>query len=125
MDSEDDMHDANDVESLDDDFYSGETEDAPMDYYSDYDDDADDYFDDADDSDRMESRRPEVSPPPITLWICLQFIAELEMLPFFTNREKKNSKKNINWRSLLALKCGCKEIKRTKFEALRDFLFIY
>lgn len=25
MDSEDDMHDANDLESLDDDFYSGET----------------------------------------------------------------------------------------------------
>lgn len=55
------MHDANDVESLDDDFYSGETEDAPMDYYSDYDDDADDYFDDGDDSDRNESRRSEVS----------------------------------------------------------------
>lgn len=50
------MHDANDVESLDDDFYSGETDDAAMDYYSDYDDDADDYFDDAD---RVESRRPE------------------------------------------------------------------
>ena len=50
------MHDANDVESLDD-FYSGETEDAPLDYYSDYDDDADDYFDDAD---KIESRRPEV-----------------------------------------------------------------
>lgn len=60
MDSEDDMHDANDIESLDDDFYSGETEDAPMDYYSDYDDVADDYFEDADDSDRIESRRPEV-----------------------------------------------------------------
>ncbi|XP_014521929.1 probable E3 ubiquitin-protein ligase ARI7 [Vigna radiata var. radiata] len=59
MDSEDDMHDANDIESLDDDFYSGETEDAPMDYYSDYDDVADDYFEDADDSDRIESRRPE------------------------------------------------------------------
>ncbi|KAE9600394.1 hypothetical protein Lal_00045480 [Lupinus albus] len=60
MDSEDDMHDANDVESLDDDFYSGETEDAPMDYYTDYDDDdADDYFDDGDDSDRLQSRRPE------------------------------------------------------------------
>ncbi|TKY67445.1 E3 ubiquitin-protein ligase ARI7 [Spatholobus suberectus] len=56
MDSEDDMHDANDVESLEDDFYSGETEDAPMDYYSDYDDDAGDYFDYAD---RIESRRPE------------------------------------------------------------------
>ena len=56
MESEDDMHDANDIESLDDDFYSGETEDAPLDYYSD--DDADDYFDDAE---RIESRRPEVS----------------------------------------------------------------
>ncbi|KAK7341591.1 hypothetical protein VNO80_24526 [Phaseolus coccineus] len=55
MESEDDMHDANDIESLDD-FYSGETEDAPLDYYSDYDDDADDYFDEAD---RIESRRPE------------------------------------------------------------------
>ncbi|KAL5169272.1 putative E3 ubiquitin-protein ligase ARI7 [Glycine soja] len=54
MESEDDMHDANDIESLDDDFYSGETEDAPLDYYSD--DDADDYFDDAE---RIESRRPE------------------------------------------------------------------
>lgn len=53
------MHDANDVESLedDDDFYSGDTEDASMDYYSDYDDDAGDYFDDAD---KIESRRPEV-----------------------------------------------------------------
>ncbi|KAK4254869.1 hypothetical protein QN277_007948 [Acacia crassicarpa] len=59
MDSEDDMHDANDVESLDDDFYSGETEDIPMDYYSDYDDDADDYFDDGDESDKPESRRSE------------------------------------------------------------------
>ena len=56
MESEDDMPDANDIESLDDDFYSGETEDAPLDYYSDY--DADDYFDDAE---RIESRRPEVS----------------------------------------------------------------
>ncbi|QHO30558.1 putative E3 ubiquitin-protein ligase [Arachis hypogaea] len=52
------MHDANDVESLDEDFYSGETEEAPMDY-NDYDDDADDYFDDADDSDRIDSRRHE------------------------------------------------------------------
>ncbi|CAL5200088.1 unnamed protein product [Lathyrus oleraceus] len=59
MDSEDDMHDANDLDSLDDDFYSGETEDAPMDYYTDYDDDADDYFDDGDDSDPADSRRPE------------------------------------------------------------------
>ncbi|KAJ7980717.1 RBR-type E3 ubiquitin transferase [Quillaja saponaria] len=59
MDSEDDMHDANDVESLDDGFYSGENEDAPLGFYSDYDDDADDYFDDADDSDRTESHRME------------------------------------------------------------------
>ena len=27
------MHDANDVESVDDEFYSGEAEEAPMDYY--------------------------------------------------------------------------------------------
>ncbi|CAL0332465.1 unnamed protein product [Lupinus luteus] len=60
MDSDDDMHDANDVDSLDDDFYSGETEDAPIDYYSDYNDDDDDnddndddYFDDGDDSDKL------------------------------------------------------------------------
>ncbi|XP_054811962.1 probable E3 ubiquitin-protein ligase ARI7 isoform X10 [Prosopis cineraria] len=59
MDSEDDMHDANDIESLDDDFYSGETEDVPLDFYSDYDDDADDYFDDGDESDKIEARRPE------------------------------------------------------------------
>ncbi|KAL9296516.1 hypothetical protein ACSQ67_022412 [Phaseolus vulgaris] len=63
MESEDDMHDANDIESLDD-FYSGETEDAPLDYYSDYDDDADDYFDEAD---RIESRRPERNYWPINL----------------------------------------------------------
>lgn len=63
MESEDDMPDANDIESLDDDFYSGETEDAPLDYYSDY--DADDYFDDAE---RIESRRPEVS-----LWLSSFF----------------------------------------------------
>ncbi|KAI5390687.1 probable E3 ubiquitin-protein ligase ARI7 [Lathyrus oleraceus] len=57
MDSEDDMHDANDMESLDDDdFYSGDTDDAALDYYSDYDDDAGDYFDDAD---KIDSRRPE------------------------------------------------------------------
>jgi len=74
MDS-DDMHDANDVESLDDDFYSGETEDAPMyDYSDDYDDDNnnnndnndadDDYFDDgADDSDLAQSRSTEVVKP--------------------------------------------------------------
>lgn len=65
------MHDANDVESLDDDFYSGETEDAPMDDYSDdYDEDNnnnndnndadDDYFDDgADDS--AQSRSTEIN----------------------------------------------------------------
>ncbi|CAI8588477.1 unnamed protein product [Vicia faba] len=46
--------------SLNHDFYSGETEDAPMDYYSDYDDDADDYFDEGDASDHADSRRPEV-----------------------------------------------------------------
>ncbi|PNY10795.1 putative E3 ubiquitin-protein ligase ARI8-like protein [Trifolium pratense] len=60
MDSEDDMHDANDIESLDDDFYSGETEDVPMDYYSD--DSDNDYYDDGgDDSDPAESRRTEQS----------------------------------------------------------------
>ncbi|XP_059443482.1 probable E3 ubiquitin-protein ligase ARI7 isoform X2 [Corylus avellana] len=74
MDSEDDMHDANDVESVEDDFYSGETEDTPMDYYcSDYDhnndedaedeDDDDANFDfvedDMDDSADIASRRPE------------------------------------------------------------------
>ncbi|KAL5099666.1 hypothetical protein RYX36_003993 [Vicia faba] len=46
--------------SLNHDFYSGETEDAPMDYYSDYDDDADDYFDEGDASDHADSRRPEM-----------------------------------------------------------------
>ncbi|XP_075660414.1 putative E3 ubiquitin-protein ligase ARI7 [Castanea sativa] len=82
MDSEDDMHDANDVESVDDEFYSGEAEDAPMDYYcseydnidedveveyeedEDEDDDDDDanfdfVEDDADDSIDIESRRAE------------------------------------------------------------------
>lgn len=80
MDSEDDMHDANDVESVEDDFYSGGTEDSPMDYYcSDYDhnndedaegeddddDDDDANFDfeedDMDDSADIVSRRPEVN----------------------------------------------------------------
>ncbi|GAU28146.1 hypothetical protein TSUD_313050 [Trifolium subterraneum] len=56
MGSGDDMHDANDIESLDDDFYSGGTEDDPMDNYSDYDDDAAE-----DDSDPAESRRTEQS----------------------------------------------------------------
>ena len=81
MDSEDDMHDANDVESVDDEFYSGEAEEAPMDYYcseydnidedveleyeEDEDDDDDDanfdfVEDDADDSIDIESRRAEV-----------------------------------------------------------------
>ena len=96
MDSEDDMHDANDVESLDDDFYSGETEDAPMDYYSDYDDEADDYFDDADDSDRVESRRPEVgllpcSPSLSQLNFCSLYCSVelcVFLLPVFTNCEE-------------------------------------
>ncbi|KAI9086837.1 hypothetical protein K1719_031160 [Acacia pycnantha] len=57
MDSEDDMHDANDVESLDDDFYSGDTGDVPLDYYSDYDDGADDYVDDGDESDMTRSEQ--------------------------------------------------------------------
>lgn len=83
MDSEDDMHDANDVESLDDDFYSGETDDnAPMDYYSDYDDDADDYFDDADDSDRIQSRRPEVVDSlRFSSLFVFNFVFELSMVP--------------------------------------------
>ena len=48
MDSEDDMMDANDVESVDDDFYSGDMED---DYYSDgvYYDNGDDDVNDDDD----------------------------------------------------------------------------
>jgi ariadne-1 len=48
MDSEDDMMDANDVESVDDDFYSGDMED---DYYSDgvYYDNDDDVVNDDDD----------------------------------------------------------------------------
>lgn len=59
MDSEDDMHDANNMESLDDDdFYSVDNHDGALDYYSDYDDDVGDYFDDAD---KIESCRPEVS----------------------------------------------------------------
>ncbi|MCI56449.1 putative E3 ubiquitin-protein ligase ARI7-like, partial [Trifolium medium] len=55
MDSEDDrsMHDDND------DFYSGGTEDGPMDNYSDYDEDAADAVED--DSDPVESRRTEQS----------------------------------------------------------------
>ncbi|KAJ4840373.1 putative E3 ubiquitin-protein ligase ari7 [Turnera subulata] len=49
MDSEDDMMDANDVESVDDDFYSGEMDaDCYSDDYGDYDDDVDE--DDDDDS---------------------------------------------------------------------------
>lgn len=57
MDSEDDMHDANDAESLDDDFYSGET---AMD--SDDGDAADYEFidNDSDDSDDLLSRRSQV-----------------------------------------------------------------
>lgn len=56
MDSEDDMHDANDAESLDDDFYSGET---AMD--SDDGDAADYEFidNDSDDSDDLLSRRSQ------------------------------------------------------------------
>ncbi|RYR31897.1 hypothetical protein Ahy_B01g056837 [Arachis hypogaea] len=61
MDSDEDMHDTNDLESLDDDYYSGGPEDAAMNYYSDYDQDADDYFNEADDPKRLESRHPEPS----------------------------------------------------------------
>jgi hypothetical protein len=42
MDSEDDMHDANDIKSLDDDYYRSETEDVAMDNHNDY--AVDDYF---------------------------------------------------------------------------------
>ncbi|XP_041024456.1 probable E3 ubiquitin-protein ligase ARI7 [Juglans microcarpa x Juglans regia] len=73
MDSEEDMHDANDIESPDDGFYSGEAEYTPLEYFcSDYynyddDDDADDdedanfdfVEDDADDSADIISRRLE------------------------------------------------------------------
>nr|DAD43494.1 TPA_asm: hypothetical protein HUJ06_001724 [Nelumbo nucifera] len=52
MDSEDDMHDANDVESLDD-FYSGETAMASDDDDADYD------FNDTDDSDDTISHRQQ------------------------------------------------------------------
>lgn len=56
MDSEDDMHDANDAVSLDDDFYSGET---AMD--SDDADDAYEFIDnDSDDSDDLVSHRSQV-----------------------------------------------------------------
>ncbi|RYR54322.1 hypothetical protein Ahy_A06g029583 [Arachis hypogaea] len=37
---DEDMHDANDLESIDNDYYSSDTEDAAMNYYNDYDDDA-------------------------------------------------------------------------------------
>lgn len=50
MDSEDDMHDANDAESMDDDYYSGDT---AVEYSDDDDDDGGDYEfeNDLDDSD--------------------------------------------------------------------------
>ena len=79
------MHDANDVESVEDDFYSGETEDTPMDYYcSDYDhnndedaeDDDDANFDfvedDMDDYAEIASRRPEVNPILILDFLFVQ-----------------------------------------------------
>lgn len=56
MDSEDDMHDANDLESLDDDFYSGETGIGSDDGYGDY-----DFVDnDSDDSEDITSHRQQV-----------------------------------------------------------------
>ncbi|KAK9932431.1 hypothetical protein M0R45_019669 [Rubus argutus] len=65
MDSEDDMHDANDIDSVDDDegFYSDENE-MPVDYNSnDDDDDADDddyvMEEDEDGINMIEARRPE------------------------------------------------------------------
>lgn len=68
MDSEDDMHDANDIESVDDDegFYSDENE-MPVDYNSNDDDDdadGDDYVmeEDEDGINMIEARRPEVCP---------------------------------------------------------------
>ncbi|KAL5703024.1 RBR-type E3 ubiquitin transferase [Ranunculus cassubicifolius] len=55
MDSEDDMHDANDVDSLDDDFYSGETA-----MYSDDDEEGYPFGDnDSDDSDETTSHRQQ------------------------------------------------------------------
>ncbi|CAK9141647.1 unnamed protein product [Ilex paraguariensis] len=58
MDSEDDMHDANDVESLDDDFYSGDYE---MENYGDNDEMPDfDFMDnDTDDSDEVSASRQQ------------------------------------------------------------------
>ncbi|KAJ6817810.1 putative E3 ubiquitin-protein ligase ARI7 [Iris pallida] len=56
MDSEDDMHDANDLESPDDDFYSGETGMGSDDGDGDY-----DFVDnDSDDSEDITSHRQQV-----------------------------------------------------------------
>ncbi|CAJ2643370.1 unnamed protein product [Trifolium pratense] len=60
MDSEDDMQDANDIESLDDDFYNSETEDVPVSKKRKTDDPVDNYSD-YDDDDDDESRRTEQS----------------------------------------------------------------
>lgn len=60
MDPEDDMHDANDAESMDDDYYSGDAED----YYNSDTADVDDFefIEDADDdSDIFAARRHQVS----------------------------------------------------------------
>ncbi|KAK7362235.1 hypothetical protein VNO77_04343 [Canavalia gladiata] len=59
MDFKDDMHDANDVKSLDDNFYNVEIEDPPMDYYNNHNDEVDDYFNDVDDSNQTKSLLPE------------------------------------------------------------------
>ena len=75
MDSDDDMHDANDVESINDED-EGEDEDDEG-FYSDDDIGLDYYYsdvdaeikhimeDDAEDFQKIEDRRPEVSPIPV------------------------------------------------------------
>lgn len=53
MDSEDDMHDANDAESMDDDYYSGDDDDDGGDY---------EFENDLDDSDDVpDSHRQQVN----------------------------------------------------------------
>ena len=91
MDSDDDMHDANDVESVEDDddegFYSDE---MGFDYYC-SDDDADvDYVieDDAEDFERIHSRRPEVILVP-------PFLLNFSMFSSRESFKKKKKKKEI------------------------------
>lgn len=60
MDSEDDMLDANDLESVDDDFYSGETEYAG--YYDSEEADPDyEFIEEADDAYAIASSRSQVN----------------------------------------------------------------